>query len=359
MAMVGKSHTMRVVVIGATGNVGTSVLRSLGSEERVASVLGLARRLPLLRMPKVEWAAADFTKDDLVPHLRGADAVVLLAWLIQPSRDLNKLWVNNVEGSMRAAHAVAAAGVPALLYASSVGTYSPGPKDRSVDESWPVDGVQNSYYSRQKAEVERRLNRFESQNPDVRVVRFRQALVFKREAAEGVRRLFGGPFFPGFLARPEFINVIPQIENLRSQVVHSYDVGEAYRLALLGNVRGAFNLAADPVLDPQEIGRILNARTVPVPVQLARAGARLSWQFRLQPVPEGWLDMALNIPVMDTTRARRELGWTPSYSSEDALHDLLAGLRQGAGLDTPPLSPKTGGPFRVREIITGVGRREP
>ena len=90
---------MRVVVVGATGNIGTSVLRSLEKEERVESVLGLARRLPGLTMPKVEWASADVVSDDLVPHFRGADAVVLLAWIIQPSRDLNKQWMVNVEGA--------------------------------------------------------------------------------------------------------------------------------------------------------------------------------------------------------------------------------------------------------------------
>ena len=350
---------MRVVVVGATGNVGTSVLRSLENEERVDSILGLARRLPGLRMNKVEWATADIARDDLVPHFRGADAVVLLAWLIQPSRDLNKLWMVNVEGSMRAARAVAEAGVPALLYASSIGAYSPGPKDRAVDESWPTGGVPNSYYARQKAEVERRLNYFEGQHPNVRVVRMRQALTFKKEAAEGQRRLFGGPFFPSLLARPGFINVVPQIQGLRTQVVHSYDVGEAYRLALLNEVRGAFNLATEPVVDPQELSRVFDARPVPVPVQLARVGARLSWQLRLQPVPEGWLDMALELPIMDTTRARGELGWTPQYGAGETLLDELAGLRTGAGLDTPPLSRGTSGPFRIREILTGVGGREP
>jgi nucleoside-diphosphate-sugar epimerase len=348
---------MRVIVNGATGNVGTSVLRSLENEDQVESILGLARRLPRLQMRKVEWTAADVTKDDLVPHLRGADAVVLLAWLKQPSRDLNKLWMNNVEGSMRAADAVKEAGVPVLLYASSIGTYSPAPKDRAVDESWLVDGIPTLYYSRQKAEVERRLNHFENQNPDVRVVRFRPAPAFKREAAEGLRRLFGGPFFPNVLARPEFLNLVPEIKGLRLQIVHSYDVGEAYRLALLHDVRGAFNLAADPVLDAHEVGRVLNARPLPVPFQLARAGARLSWQLRLQPTVEGWLDLARSSPIMDTSRARQELGWTPQRSAEDAFLDLLAGLREGAGLDTPPLSPKSGGPFRIREILTGVGNQ--
>ena len=351
---------MRVVVVGATGNIGTSVLRSLEKEESVESVLGLARRLPGLSMPKVEWAAADVVDDDLVPHFRGADAVVLLAWIIQPSRDLTKQWMVNVEGSMRVARAVKEAGVPSLLYASSVGAYSPGPKDRRVDESWPTGGTPTSYYARHKAEVERRLDRFVQEAPEVRVVRMRPGLVFKKEAAEGIRRLFVGPFLPSPLVRTSLINAIPDIPNLRSQIIHSYDVGEAFRLAIVNDeARGAFNLATEPVLDPEELGRILDARPVPVPAQVARASARLTWQLRLQPAPEGWLDMAMSVPVMDTSRARRELGWTPERSADEALLDLLEGLRTGAGLDTPPLSPRTGGPFRIREILTGVGGREP
>src|ERR687890_1590993 len=161
---------MRIVVVGATGNIGTSVLRSLEREESVESVLGLARRRPDLTVPKVEWASADVVSDDLVPHFRGADAVVLLAWLIQPSRNLTKQWMVNVEGSTRAARAAKEAGVPSLLYASSVGTYSPGPKDGRVDESWPTGGISTSYYGRHKAEVERRLDLFEREAPEVRVV---------------------------------------------------------------------------------------------------------------------------------------------------------------------------------------------
>jgi UDP-glucose 4-epimerase len=351
---------MRVVVVGATGNIGTSVLRSLEKEESVESVLGLARRLPGLSISKVEWVSADVVSDDLVPHFRGADAVVLLAWIIQPSRDLTKQWMVNVEGSMRVARAAKEAGAPALIYASSVGAYSPGPKDRRVDESWPTGGTATSYYARHKAEVERRLDRFEQEAPEVRVVRMRPGLVFKKEAAEGIRRLFAGPFLPSPLVRTALINAIPDIPNLRSQIIHSYDVGEAFRLAIVNEqARGAFNLAAEPVLDPEELGRILDARPVPVSAQVARASARLSWQLRLQPVSEGWLDMAMSVPVMDTSRARRELGWTPERSADEALLDLLEGLRARAGLDTPPLSPKTGGPLRIREILTGVGGREP
>lgn len=351
---------MRVVVVGATGNLGTSVLRSLAVEQQVESVLGVARRRPNLTMPKVQWAEADVTRDDLAPHFRGADAVVLLSWIIQPSRDLNKQWMVNVEGSTRAARAVKEAGVPALLYASSVGAYSPGPKDRAVDESWPTGGIPTSYYGRHKAEVERRLDRFEKEAPDVRVVRMRPGLVFKKEAAEGIRRLFAGPFFPSLLANPRIINFIPDIEDLRSQIVHSYDVGEAFRLALVNeDARGAFNLATEPVLDAKEIGRILNARPLPFSARVARVAADLSWRLRLQPVPPGWLDLSRQVPIMDTSRARNELGWTPRYSAGETLLEILEGLRTGSGLDTPPLSKETSGPLRAREFITGVGGREP
>jgi nucleoside-diphosphate-sugar epimerase len=73
-----------------------------------------------------------------------------------------------VHGSARVFLAVAEAGVPALVYASSVGAYSPGPKDDRVDESWPTGGVAASPYSRQKSEVERRLDRFEAEHPGIR-----------------------------------------------------------------------------------------------------------------------------------------------------------------------------------------------
>ena len=154
---------------------------------------------------------------------------------------------------------MAAAGVPALVYASSIGAYAPGPKDRRVDESWPTTGIASSTYSQHKAEVERLLDRFERETPAVRVVRLRPALIFKHEAASGIRRLFAGPFLPSTLVRRELIPVVPRTERLIFQAVHSLDVGEAYRLAV-HDVRGPFNIAAEPVLDTETLAELLEAR---------------------------------------------------------------------------------------------------
>ena len=348
---------VRVVITGATGNVGTSLLTALEQDEGVESVLGLARRLPGLRVPKTTWAEADVTTTDLVPLFRGADAVVHLAWLIQPSHDLRTLRKVNVDGSERVFRSVAEAGVPALVYASSVGAYSPGPKDRPVDETWPTEGVRTSFYARHKAEVERLLDRFERDAPSVRVVRLRPALIFKREAASGIRRLFFGPFLPTALTRPDRIPVVPDVKNLRFQCVHSLDVGQAYRLAVTSDVRGPFNVAADPVLDPDRLAELLHARRVPVPSGVLRAGAAVTWRLRLQPTPPGWVDQAMEVPLLDSSRARHELGWTPRHDAGSTLLELLEGLHDRAGLDTPPLSPSTGGPFRWRELRTRIGGR--
>ena len=77
----------------------------------------------------------------------------------------------------------------------------------------------------------------------------------------------------------------------------------------------------------------------------------------MQPTPPGWVDLALGVPLMDTSRARRELGWTPGRGADEALTELLGGLRDRAGFDTPPLARDTGGPMRIRELLTGVGGR--
>src|SRR3954469_21615564 len=243
---------MRVVVVGASGNVGTSVLHALASDASVDSALGVARRLPALSFRRTCGAAADIARDPREPLFSGADAVVHLAWLIQPSRKLDVTRATNVDGSARVFRAAGKAGARTLIYSSSVGAYSPGPKDRAVGESWPTGGIRTSFYSRHKAEVESVLDDFEQRHDAVRVVRIRPGLVFKRAAASEIRRLFAGPLLPSFLLHPRLIPVVPTTPRLRFQAVHSHDVGEAFRLALHAEVRGAFNLAAEPVIDGGE-----------------------------------------------------------------------------------------------------------
>jgi nucleoside-diphosphate-sugar epimerase len=341
---------LRVVVTGGTGNVGTSLVQALARDPAVGEVVALARRATAFPDAGVRFAQVDVVRDDLEAVFRGADAVVHLAWLIQPSHDGAQLRAVNVDGSRRVFDAAVRAGVGTIVHASSVGAYSPGPDDRRVDESWPTNGVPTLFYSRHKAECERMLDALEAEHPGVRVVRLRPGLIFKRAAATGIRRLFAGPFLPGGVLRAPFIPVVPDPGGLRFQAVHTEDVADAYRRAVLGDVRGAFNVAAEPVLGPADAARLLGARTVPVAPRIVRAAADLTWRLRLQPTPPGWLDMGLAVPTMDIGRARAELGWEAARTSLEALEELLGGLRDGADHPTPPLDAATSGPARVREL---------
>ena len=95
---------------------------------------------------------------------------------------------------------------------------------------------------------------------------------------------------------------------------------------------------------------------MPVSPGLARAAVAAGWHLRLVPAAPGLLEMALQIPLMRMDRAREVLGWTPAYSSVDAVRSVLEGMREGAGLDTAPLAPDSGR-RRLREFATGAGAR--
>jgi UDP-glucose 4-epimerase len=330
---------MRVAVVGATGNVGTSVLAALSEDAEVSQIVGIARRLPAQNFDKTEFVAADIASHALAPLFEGVDAVIHLGWRIQSAHDPRALERDNVFGSQRVFSAVAAARVPTLLYASSIGAYSKGPKDRGVDEAWPTEGVSGSLYSRQKAKVERLLDAFEDEHPDVRVVRMRPALIFKREAGTEIRRLFAGAWWPRLLFSPAVLKVVPYHPRFKFQCVHSLDVGRAFWLALKQDVRGAFNLAADPVLSSPVIAAELGARQVPVSHAVLRALCGISWRLRLQQADPGWVDLCLDSPLVDAARAHAVLGWQPRQSSLEALRELLQGIRQGSGIATPPLAP--------------------
>ena len=341
----------------ATGNVGTSLIEVLAADPDIDEIVGLARRAPRWQPPKTTWIEGDVASDELERHFRGADAVVHLAWIFQPTRDPVATWRNNVLGSIRVFDAVARAGVPALVHASSVGAYSPGPKDRPVDESWPTHALPTAAYGREKTYLERVLDAFEHEHPDVRVVRMRPWFILKREAAAEQRRLFAGPLLPNRLLRPGVIPVVPDIPGLRFQALHSLDMAEAYRLAIVRPVGGAFNIASDPVVDAGRLGELLEARPVKLPYWPVRAAVATAWHLRLVPASPALVDLVLSWPLIDTTRAREELGWAPSRSSLEAVREVLEGLRQGAGMETPPLDPKAGGMLRYHEVATGVGQR--
>lgn len=331
---------MRVVVVGATGNVGTALLYRLHTAAEVDSIVGISRKGPERSGPPyegVEWHRIDVSDESAGPLLeevmRGADAVIDLVWAIRPNRDREHLRNVNVRGNERVFQAAAAAGVPHLVYASSVGAYGPGPKDRAVDESHPTTGTPTSHYAAQKAEVEDLLDQVERENPNMLVTRLRPGLIFQAGAAPEIKDYFLGDLVPAKLLQGLRVPLLPFPAGLRFQALSSMDVAEAYWQVTRQKAGGAFNVAAEPVLDAQTMGQLLGARRyLELPMPVFRAAAALTYAARLQPTDPGWLDMAANVPVMDTTAIREAVGWTETSSSQWAVRELLDHLADAEGL---------------------------
>ena len=347
---------MRVVVTGASGNVGSSVVEALGRDARVSAIVGVCRRPHEWRPARTEWVWADVASDDLDPVFSGADAVIHLAWLFQPMRRPEVTWQANVIGSQRVLEAAARSEVGTLVVASSVGAYSGRQDLEPVREDWPTNGVPVAAYSREKAYVERLLDQHELRHPERRVVRMRPAFIFHEHSRIQQRRLFAGPFVPELLLRPGRLPVLPLPTDLRLQAVHTEDVATAYVSAVTRDVAGAFNLAADPVLGPADLARVLKSRWQPVPARLLRNATSAAFHARAIPTAPELFDLLMQVPMMSSERARAELEWRPAYTVEEALSAFLEGDGE-ARPSTPPLARRTSGPLRSHELGTGLGSR--
>ncbi len=353
---------MRVAVVGATGNVGTALLRALSTEARVTSVLGLARRLPDRTSEPyrdAEWATVDVAAQEpdevvverLATLFRGADAVVHLAWLIQPNRDRELLRRANVDGTRRVARATAVAGVPQLVVASSVAAYSPVDDDVPRQEDWATGGIAGSHYSADKAAQERVLDEVAREHPGLTVARMRTALIFQADAAQEIVRYFLGPLLPTQLLRHGRLPLMAAPSGLRVQALHADDAADAYRRVVVERAGGAFNVAADDLLRGGDLARIVDhGRLLEVPPALARPALALAYRSRVVRTDPGWLDMAVNVPVLDTTRARTDLGWEPRRTAAETVEELLAGMGRGQGLRSTPMRPATPRPPTVSAI---------
>lgn len=332
---------MRVVVTGASGNVGTALRRVLAASGD--SVLGIARRVP---PNSPGWVSCDVgapaAEVVLSRAFAGADAVVHLAWAVQPTPGEPDMRRTNITGSAHVLRAAERAGVPHVVVTSSVAAYTPS--SAPVDEDWPCGGVPGSAYSAQKAELERLVDG----RPGVAVVR--PCAIVQPDAGAELDRWVLSPLIPPWVLGKPWLPV-PLWPGLRTQVVHAEDVARAIRLVLRRHALGAFNVAADPPLRAPELARAFGGFLLPVPLPVTRTLAWPTWRLGAQPVHPGWLRLADRASLVDCGRIRA-LGWVPVHDPRQALASSVAAVASGRGTGSGPLAPRRGGRWRR----LGLGR---
>lgn len=343
----------KLVIVGASGNVGTAVLRALQDQAGdgapgFGEVIGLARRVPRRTPPPpydiATWERVDVGGRDgaavvetLATAMQGADAVIQLAWQIQPNHDRERLRRTNVLGTARVLEATSRAGVPHLVIASSVGAYAPVHDDILHDESWPVTGIPTSEYSVDKADVEVLLDRHEREHPELLITRLRPAQIFQRDAGSQMVRYFIGPLVPPAVLAGR-VPVLTWPRDVRIQALHADDVARAYLAAVRLRPGGAINLAADDVLSGAQISSVLSGgRWREVPVPAVRAAVSAAWNARAIPVSPGWVDLASSTALVSTERARQVLEWKPTRTALDTVREVVQGIVDGAGTASAPL----------------------
>jgi UDP-glucose 4-epimerase len=338
-----------VAVTGASGNLGTALLRRLTAPgSGVAEVRGLARRQPpdVAPYPGVRWHLTDLgeprSESTLAEFLDGVDAVVHLAWALQPSRQPEDLRRVNVEGTHRVVRAAAAAGVGHVVHLSSIGAYAPGAVGQRVAEDWPTTGIPSAQYSRDKSDAERVVREVAARHPGLTVTIVRPTLVLQPDAGSEIGRYFLGPLLfgaarllPGAVAR-----LLPlPLPRVAVSFVHADDVADAVVRMLDRQAPGPFNLAAEPLMDADALAHALGTRRVPVPTLALRTAVQAAFTARLVPTEPGWIDIGTRVPALNTARARTLLDWTPVHRGDEVLREFVAALGRGEGAPGPLLRP--------------------
>jgi nucleoside-diphosphate-sugar epimerase len=326
-----------VAVTGPTGDIGRSLLRSLERSREVASVRAMARRPfdPAERgLAKTEYRRGDVLDRQLVDEfVRGADVVVHLAFLIVGGLDETERV--NLQGSRNVFEATVGAGVPRLVYASSVAAYGFHEDNPPLlTEDVPPRGTDRHYYSAQKAALERALAQvLEGTDTDAYV--FRPCIVAGADALallENIPYIRLSDRMPGPLLR--MLEVLPALKpvlpdpGVPFQLVHHDDVATALRAAILGRGEpGVYNLAGPGELRMSDLADALGWYSIPIPELALGAAAELLARLPFIPAEAQWIESVRAPVLMDTAKARRELRWRPRHDALETLREMVESAR--------------------------------
>ena len=318
-----------VAITGATGIFGKALCARLQDDPAVERIVGVARRPfdPAAHgWTKMTFRSADVLHpEQLDEAFAGADVVVHLAFtVLDRGMHPEQVRLVNVDGSANVFAAAVRANARRVVYASSIAAYGAWPDNPvPITESHPRRGNPGFYYAEHKAEVESFLDSFEQTHPVIEVVRIRPCVVVGPNSVDLFRGPLPTPLVGIFLSRL-LPTPVPDPGIAPLQFVHEDDVAEVFALSVTrDHVSGAYNLAGGGTMEAADLARAIGGIRIPVPAPLARRLVDVAYRARISPTGSAWIDMASHPVIVDTTRAREELGWVPKFDTRTALEDML------------------------------------
>jgi nucleoside-diphosphate-sugar epimerase len=331
---VSPERGLTVAVTGPTGTFGSGLVPLLQDEPRVERVIGLARRPfdPAERgWTKMTYRRGDVRDTDTLREaFADADVVVHLAFLITGNASRQTARAINVDGTLGVFRAAAEVGARRFVYASSIAAYG-FHRDNPIGmtEDWPVRPAARLFYAQEKAEIEELLAAEAAEHPELAVYLLRPPVVLGPNTL-GAKDLLPGPLAPLGRRLAEAANrrlpvpVPLVVPTMPVQFVHEDDVGRALLLCVLGaGPPGPYNIAGDGVLTAVDVAREYGALPIPVPAAPAELAARAISRLPFLPPAAEWVEAFSHPAIMDTTKAREQLGWRPRYSGLEALRATL------------------------------------
>jgi len=326
---------LTVAVTGPTGTFGSGLVPLLQDDDRFGRVIGIARRPfdPAERgWTKMEYRQGDVRDPEALREaFAGADVVVHLAFLITGNASRETTRAINIDGTLNAFRAAAAAGARRFVYASSVAAYGfHADNPATIGEEWPTRPAARLFYAQEKAELEALLQQEASNHPDLALFLLRPPVVLGPHAVGG-KDVLPGPLAPlgrRLFGRPRRLPVpVPVlVPELPMQFIHEEDVGRALvQCIVAAGPPGAYNIAGDGVVTAADVAREFGALPIRLPAGPAQAAARAFSRLPFLPPAAEWVEAASRPAIMDTTKAREQLGWHPRYSGLQALRDTLRG----------------------------------
>jgi len=338
----GRENGLTVAVTGPTGTFGFGLIPQLQADDRVVRIVGIARRP--FDPAACGWTKMEYRRGDvrdpgaLRDAFARADVVVHLAFLVTGAASGGAIRSVNVEGTLNAFQAAAAAGARRFVYSSSVAAYGFHPDNPvGMTEDWPVRPAARLFYAQEKAELERMLHAEVAARPAGLALYLLRPSIVLGPHAVGAKGVLPGPLAPlgRWLARragrlPVPVPVLAPA--LPLQLVHEEDMGQALlRCVVAAGPPGAYNIAADGIITAADVARELGMLPLPLPAGPAQLAARAIAALPLLPPVAQWVEAASHPAIMDTARAKKELGWAPRFTALETLRDTLRqGLRPAA-----------------------------